>query len=215
MPIICLEGASAVGKTTTAQLLAAEYRAAVVPEVNALFARPTPEPATWYLERQVERWMLARKLARTHPLVVLDGDVLQPLWYNWIYPAYAPQAALAQQFYRQQFQRGTLAFPDLYVLLTAPIEQLRQHKAADLTRSRRHFEQHLQLVEPQRLYFQALAQMQPGLVLPLQARQGESSANGIVSAVTSRRKANPNRPGPMPDDQLLNCLLTWLSQHEP
>lgn len=35
MPLLCLEGASAVGKTTTCKKLAEQYNAFIVPEVNA------------------------------------------------------------------------------------------------------------------------------------------------------------------------------------
>ncbi|HEY8560173.1 MAG TPA: AAA family ATPase [Pyrinomonadaceae bacterium] len=79
MPIICFEGASAVGKTTTSNALRDERGARVVPEVNQLFARPENEPAEWYFERQVERWRIARERSRRGALVVLDGDPFQPL----------------------------------------------------------------------------------------------------------------------------------------
>jgi 2-phosphoglycerate kinase len=45
--IICLEGASAAGKTTLSHAIAARTRAAVVAEVWALFERPSPEPPMW------------------------------------------------------------------------------------------------------------------------------------------------------------------------
>ncbi|HEY9650862.1 MAG TPA: AAA family ATPase, partial [Coleofasciculaceae cyanobacterium] len=85
MPLICLEGASAVGKTTTSKALAERYGAYIVPEVNQLFQPPTPEPIYWYFERQVERWTLAQSQLKNHDLVVLDGDPFQPLWYNWAF----------------------------------------------------------------------------------------------------------------------------------
>ncbi|WP_168188865.1 hypothetical protein [Thermoflavimicrobium daqui] len=50
MPLIRLEGASAVGITTTCQELAKRYQTDVVPEVNLLFEHPDPEPPNWYLE---------------------------------------------------------------------------------------------------------------------------------------------------------------------
>ncbi|MDB5084831.1 MAG: chloramphenicol acetyltransferase [Bacilli bacterium] len=59
MPLICIEGASAVGKTTTYREFARRYNAYLVPEVNALWKHPNPEPTYWYFERQVERWRIA------------------------------------------------------------------------------------------------------------------------------------------------------------
>jgi hypothetical protein len=83
--IICLEGASAAGKTTLSQAIAARTGAAVIAEVWALFERPSPEPPLWYFEKQVERWRLAVERARKHGLSILDGDPFQPLWYGWAY----------------------------------------------------------------------------------------------------------------------------------
>ena len=59
MSIICLEGASAVGKTTTSIAIAKKTNTYIIPEVNLLFERPTKETKTWYLERQVGRWQIS------------------------------------------------------------------------------------------------------------------------------------------------------------
>lgn len=82
--ILCLEGASAVGKTTCCRALQDGLGAAVIPEVNALFERPSIAPEDWYLGRQEERYALAGAATKTHPLAVLDGD----LWRagRWDFP---------------------------------------------------------------------------------------------------------------------------------
>ncbi|HEX8454780.1 MAG TPA: AAA family ATPase [Longimicrobium sp.] len=122
MPIVCLEGPSAVGKTTAASALAAAG-ACVVPEVNELFSRPAAEAPDWYLERQVERWTMA---ARAPGLAILDGDPFQPLWYNWSYgfDGWQPLDELAA-FHRPRILRGDINFPDQYVILGAPAGVLR------------------------------------------------------------------------------------------
>lgn len=81
MSIICFEGASAVGKTSTSKRLAAEQGAYVVEEVNKLFIKPQVEQRhkKWYLERQVDRWALAKKKESEHSLVILDGDPIHAL----------------------------------------------------------------------------------------------------------------------------------------
>jgi hypothetical protein len=78
MTIVYFEGPSAVGKTTSAQVLRASNGIEVVPDVAALFERPSDESADWYLERQVERWQLALQSSVDRD-VVLDGDPFQPL----------------------------------------------------------------------------------------------------------------------------------------
>lgn len=51
MPIICLEGPSGVGKSTTAQELMERVGAVAIPEVNELFQRPDAMLENWYLEK--------------------------------------------------------------------------------------------------------------------------------------------------------------------
>lgn len=75
MPILCLEGASAVGRTTICRELEKRYGAYIVPEVNLLFERPAEEQKNWYLDRQVERWKMALEQSRNNELVVLDGYI--------------------------------------------------------------------------------------------------------------------------------------------
>jgi deoxyadenosine/deoxycytidine kinase len=213
MPIICLEGASAVGKTTTAKRLAEQYNAFIVPEVNALLTRPVPEPPTWYLERQAERWAIAQKHLSSHPLVVLDGDVLQPIWYNWIYQNddYAAQADMLHAFYRQHIERGIMALPDAYILLTVGREELRRRKSADTTRTRRNFESHLQLIEPQKQYFEEMARAAPGYVQVMEAPNVEHSAAKIISVVSTLGK----RLTKAESVRLIDHLCAWLKQNKP
>jgi thymidylate kinase len=74
MTIICLEGASSVGKTTTFSILKTEFEFEVIPELNVLFKRPENESDTWYFERQVERWELAEDISLNGNVAVLDGE---------------------------------------------------------------------------------------------------------------------------------------------
>ncbi len=71
-PILCLEGVSAAGKTTLARALAAEFGAAVVPELDATGAPPAASAEPWFTERHAERWRRACALRAGAPLVVMD-----------------------------------------------------------------------------------------------------------------------------------------------
>lgn len=85
MGIIAFEGASAVGKSTTCCELEKNYGAYIIPEVNSLFERPKNEHRTWYFEKQVERWNIAVQKSEQYELVILDGDIYQPLSLSLIH----------------------------------------------------------------------------------------------------------------------------------
>lgn len=208
-PLVCIEGPSAVGKTRLTTALARAGGAARVPEVTG-----TPpagaDPAAWFVARHVEAYAQARELAATAQLVVLDGDPFKGLWYHWIFAAdVASSLARAAQAYARSVTRGDLAFPDLYVVLGATEAQLRDRRAGDPTRSRRNFESHLRLVEPQRRYYGALASVAPGRVLWLDTSDGDSLAGAVLDAVA----ALP--PTPRDAKRLLRVMTAWVDSHPP
>jgi hypothetical protein len=205
MPIVCLEGPSAVGKTTAASALAAAG-AYVVPEVNELFSRPAGEAPEWYLERQVERWTMA---ARAPGLAILDGDPFQPLWYNWSYGFDGWQSLdeLAA-FYRPRILRGDINFPDLYVILGAPAGVLRARKEGDATRRRHGFDAHLRFIEPQRRYFAAMQSFAPARVRFADALPVAETVQ-LVSAA-AREAVREERPA-----ELFDRMVGWLRGNDP
>ena len=207
--IICLEGPSAVGKTTTCSALVEHNNAYVVPEVNALFERPAQAPADWYLERQVERWEIAQQHSANDRLVVLDGDVFQPLWYNWSFgfAEYQPLDTLSA-FYRPRIEAGLIGFPDHYVHLFIDENELRLRKEADQTRTRRGFDSHLRLLQTQPRYFEMLAGLMPGRVHSIEAKSVETNLRHIFEC-----SAMPV-PTAMTPLEIFDKIAEWLQSNK-
>jgi deoxyadenosine/deoxycytidine kinase len=126
MTIICLEGASGVGKSTTSSILEYEFGFEVIPEVNFLFKRSANESDTWYFEKQIERWKLAENIFLNGRVAVLDGDIMQPLWYNWIFDDLGFQAIdQVIEYYSKAIKNRIIKFPDKYFILKASVNELR------------------------------------------------------------------------------------------
>ena len=209
MPIICFEGASAVGKTTTSSECAKILGAYVIPEVNQLFGRSADEPVEWYFERQIERWQMALDQSKNHRLVVLDGDPFQPLWYNWAYDFVGWQNLdFMERFYRPAIEAHLIAFPPLYFIFRASEAELRKRRASDATRRRRAFETHLKMIAPMRRYFEAMRQFSPSRVLFLDAETIESNIDFV------RQNVSDLQPMQNESEFLLNKMIRWLRDNK-
>lgn len=151
--IISFGGASAIGKTTLCQSFSNTHT--IIPEANILFKDEKREGDFWYYEKQVERFQLAISSRRD---AIFDGDIFQPIWYNWIYN-YPPQFSSKEathQFYLEKIMENKISFPDLYIIFFTNVENLKFRKKNDSTRQRRNFEKHLRLIEPHKKYFNFL-----------------------------------------------------------
>lgn len=210
MPIINIEGASAVGKTTTSRELALRHNGFHIPEVNALWKRPDPDYPEWFFERQVDRWTIAQEKSQDHRFVVIDIDLFQPFWYIWAYnfTLFGGQTLdFVAEFYRKQLLARKIGFPDRYYLLSASQSALRQRKEGDITRRRGGFEMHLQFIEPQRQYFKALESFVPGLVCFIESE----SIDCNVAQITNRM---PLRSGEHTYSmELFEFMINWLRDH--
>lgn len=210
MPVICFEGASAVGKTTTADSLRAKYGAFVVPEVNLLFDRPEAESAEWYFERQVERLVIAQEQIKFHPLVILDGDPFQPLWYNWAYNFESWQNLdFMEQFYQPKIQNKTIGFPDLYFVFSTNEIELRKRKDGDTSRRRRGFETHLKMIEPQCRYFRAMQSFSPSRVFFLEAKSVKTNIKFVRERISVFSKHSETE-----SKVLFGRIFQWLRENE-
>lgn len=208
--VLCLEGPSAVGKTSLAATLARECGALVVPELDGSEAPEPGRSAAWFVERHAEQWRLARGLAARARFAVLDGDPFKGLWYNWVYAEEGWEGvSTVELLYRAQIEAGSLAFPDLYVALTATDEELRRRRAGDPSRSRRNFEKHLLMVGPLRRYFHALREAAPERVAILETSRREDLVGKVMEALERLP------PGPPDSLRLLRHAADWLRSHSP
>ena len=208
--IICLEGASAAGKMTLSQAIAARTGGAVIAEVWALFERPSPEPPLWYLESQVERWRFAVESAGKHGLSILDGDPFQPLWYGWAYGFTNPHTlSTVISFYRDAIAAHSLAFPDRYILLAVTEPELMARKRGDKSRSRRNFARHASLLRHQPRYFATMNTISPGRVHLLDASAPVTTvAETAISIIRSGQHAKDSLT-------ILQHLADWLRTTAP
>jgi thymidylate kinase len=212
--IITLEGAPAVGKSTTCVAIAQHDSAFVVPEVNKLFARPKHEPENWYLDRQVARWEMGIRQVQDYEWIVFDGDLFQPLWFSWIYHD-EPWTNLehCETFYRLQISENRIGFPDVYFFLSTTLEERwrREYKRGcelnrDEHRIREKYQRFEKLVEPQKRYFEALQSRFPGRVKFLESISVEANLELITSIPKMEKLEN--------DIEIFNFLIAWLKANE-
>ncbi|WNB90869.1 chloramphenicol acetyltransferase [Bacillus sp. NEB1478] len=209
MSLICFEGASAVGKTTTSNELAKRTNTYVIPEVNLLFERPKSESKTWYLERQVDRWLIAQEKLKTYETVLLDGDIFQPLSYNWCFDfkLFDLDLSFIAEFYRNEIKEKNIGFPDKYFYLYTDKNNLIHRKENDVTRKRGNFEQNLEIVEPHKQYYNALNSFIPDYVHLIEAKSVEEIIIQIIDHI-------PRSPVTINSLHLFDEIENWLTNNK-
>lgn len=210
MPLICLEGASGVGKTTTAREITKRSGSStfIIPEVNHLFERPQNEEKTWYFEKQIERFEMAKRKLKTYDTVILDGDIFQPLSYNWCFDfqIYNQSLDFIYNFYADAIKEGRIAFPDKYYYLFTERKNLISRKENDNKRKRRNFEKHLKIVEPHKRYYEALNQFTPGYVGFIEATFVNENVNAIFNDKINILNKN--------SIEIFEQISSWLSKNK-
>ena len=118
--------------------------------------------------------------------MLLDGDVFQPLWYNWSYNFSGWQNLdTLRDFYRKHLLDDSIRFPDAYVVLFSDETNLRKRKESDTTRTRGNFEKHLQFIEPTSRYFKEMNQLIPDYVRFVEAISIEDNVKSILEVASS------------------------------
>lgn len=211
MPLICLEGASGVGKSTTALEIVKRTNAYIIPEVNLLFERPSGESNTWYMERQVDRWMMAQDKLKTYDTVILDGDIFHPFSYNWCFnfEIFNQNLELIADFYRKALKEHRIGFPEKYFYLYSDNESLRYRKNNDLTRKRSNFEKHLSIVGSYSRYYNSLNEFLPHYVHFIEANQVDENVNSVLENLNS----TTNLTTPL-STEFLEEIINWLSTNK-
>jgi thymidylate kinase len=204
--IVCIEGPSAVGKTTLGMALAKRVGGFVVPEVSG--TQPPGESAAWFVDEHAKRWREARESAARVPLVVLDGDPFKGLWYNWIYAAEGwAGIEVVAPLYRAELRSGDIGFPDLYVVLQATAATLRSRRMRDATRRRSSFEKHLAMLEPLDRYFDELSVRAPARVVKVET--DDRTPGDLVEIVLKEvERLVPPKIDPI---RLLDSMADWVA----
>lgn len=209
MSLICLEGASAVGKTSTSNEIAKRTNTYIIPEVNLIFERPKVESKTWYLERQIERYQIAHEKLKTYDTVILDGDIFQPMSYNWCYDfnLYDLSLDFIAEFYRNEMKEGNIRFPDKYFYLYTDLVNLTYRKAKDITRKRGNFDKHVEIVESHKRYYEALNSWLPNYVQIITAESIQGNSISIIDNF-------PSHPVSFDSLELLGNVTEWLKNNK-
>ncbi|MFE4762439.1 MULTISPECIES: AAA family ATPase [Bacillus cereus group] len=211
MGIVAFEGASAVGKSTTCRELERNYGAFIIPEVNVLFERPRNEHRTWYFEKQVERWNMAVQKSQQYEIVILDGDIYQPLSYNWCFhfDIFNQPLSLIENFYKEKLINKEIGFPDQYFYLYTDDEELRKRKEFDETKSRRNFEKHLHIAKPFQRYYENLNNVTKGYCKLIEAKNVKTNEMEIMKSLKDLKVNEEIRF----DISRLDAITRWLQEN--
>lgn len=210
MGIIAFEGASAVGKSSTCRELENNYGAYIIPEVNFLFERPKNEHTTWYFEKQVERWEIAVQKSEQYEVVILDGDIYQPLSYNWCFhfDVFNQPLSLIENFYKEKLINKEIGFPDQYFYFYTNDEELRKRKESDETKRRRNFEKHLHISKSFQRYYENLNTVTDGYCKMIDAKSVKLNELAIVKSLNNLNVSEESRF----DVSRLDAITKWLKE---
>lgn len=82
---LCIEGPSAVGKTTLCNALESNIGAYILEEtiIRHIEGLSPFEEAIYNLNQELDRWQIANDMSEKYRYLVFDTDPLKSLWFNW------------------------------------------------------------------------------------------------------------------------------------
>lgn len=179
--------------------------------MNLLFERPKNEHRTWYFEKQVERWKIAVQKSEQYKLIILDGDIYQPLSYNWCFhfEIFDQPLSLIENFYKDKLVNREIGFPDQYFYLYTNDEELRKRKESDETKRRRNFEKHLYISKSFQRYYENLNNVTDGYCKIIEAKSVKTNELEIVNNLNSLHVCEESRF----DVSRLDAITKWLKEN--
>ena len=172
--ILAVEGISAAGKTSWCRAHAAAF---TVPENGRLDDAPDRlrdpgRAASFWADRNADRWRAALEVEARHGVAVCDTDPLK-LHYAWGLLQLGELTRETWEFERaatrDRVAAGALGFADRVLLIVPDVAEARRRRDADPTRKRRNFERHARLGPSLVAWYRALEAARPGTVVTSQS----------------------------------------------
>lgn len=170
--IIVIEGPSAVGKTTslrqfpTSQVVSEDWFALGFPP-EQWPELDTSAGQAFGVRAAAHRWKLLCDGEHQFGTTYADTDPLK-LYYNFALALHGTrsraQLEITFDLCRQALKNEQLGFADHVVFLQATAATLRTRKQHDVTRLRRRFDLHVELIDSFAHYYMLLEQVRPGTV---------------------------------------------------
>lgn len=203
---ICIEGPSAVGKTTLCRELESKVGAYVLDEtiIKPIAGLSPFEEARFYLKEELNRWKVSEEMNREFPYVIFDTDPLKSLWFNWSL-GYENCMSLQEldDFFQQAFSANRIGFCDLYMILNTSDAELHRRKTHDRLRERNEFHWVSCANSFRQRYYEYLSKLYPDNVMFIGSANLELTVNDVTNRIFSVEPPEINR-------NAYNQIIGWL-----
>jgi hypothetical protein len=166
--IIVIEGPSGAGKTTWCRTHGGAHALLEALPDDAMVPTEPQAAATFWVERNVERWQEVLEREARDGLVVVDTDPFK-LHYVWTLfrtgQVTEAEWTMQRDVARVAFAANRYALADLFLVSDVDEATLRARRDVDATRSRRNFERHVLLRDELLRWYRAIDRLEPGRVV--------------------------------------------------
>jgi hypothetical protein len=154
---------------------------------------------------------MAVQKSQQYEIVILDGDIYQPLSYNWCFhfDIFNQPLSLIESFYKEKMINEEIGFPDQYFYFYAGDEELRKRKESDETKKRRNFEKHLHIAKPFQRYYENLNSLTEGYCKLIEAQSIRNNELEIVNSLKDLKVDEERRF----DVSRLDAITKWLEEN--